>query len=284
MKIQYISDIHLETRNNKKDFDKYLIPNAPYLALCGDIGYPHSQTFKDFMDYCSKNWLEVFYITGNHDYYNKIYTRWKYSSPYSMKQVEEYIEELFKSYTNVHYLQKKRFDIPNTQYSILGCTLWVEIPIYKYVDAIHSLNDVNYISIDGYQRLSPEDIDTLHEDHCKWLMRSLESIGSLGRKTIVLTHHLPTKLLISEEYINNSRNYLFYTELPDYIYHPALQAWICGHSHSSKRILLKNNIELMMNCKGYSKEIIKNFNPSCIYEIHEKLNTNLQDEENVEFI
>ena len=284
MKIQYISDIHLETRNNKKDFDKYLIPNAPYLALCGDIGYPHSQTFKDFMDYCSKNWLEVFYITGNHDYYNKIYTRWKYSSPYSMKQVEEYIEELFKSYTNVHYLQKKRFDIPNTQYSILGCTLWVEIPIYKYVDAIHSLNDVNYISIDGYQRLSPEDIDTLHEDHCKWLMRSLESIGSLGRKTIVLTHHLPTKLLISEEYINNSRNYLFYTELPEYIYHPALQAWICGHSHSSKRILLKNNIELMMNCKGYSKEIIKNFNPSCIYEIHEKLNTNLQDEENVEFI
>ena len=282
MKIQYISDIHLETRNNKKDFDKYLIPNAPYLALCGDIGY--SQTFKDFMDYCSKNWLEVFYITGNHDYYNKIYTRWKYSSPYSMKQVEEYIEELFKSYTNVHYLQKKRFDIPNTQYSILGCTLWVEIPIYKYVDAIHSLNDVNYISIDGYQRLSPEDIDTLHEDHCKWLMRSLESIGSLGRKTIVLTHHLPTKLLISEEYINNSRNYLFYTELPEYIYHPALQAWICGHSHSSKRILLKNNIELMMNCKGYSKEIIKNFNPSCIYEIHEKLNTNLQDEENVEFI
>jgi len=113
-------------------------------------------------------------------------------------------------------------------------------------------------------------------------MRSLEKLENLGRKAIVLTHHLPTKLLISEEYSNDSRNYLFYTELPEYIYHPALQAWICGHSHSSKRVLLKNNVELMMNCKGYSKEIIKNFNPSCIYEIHEKLN-NIVDE-NLEFM
>ena len=57
-----------------------------------------------------------------------------------------------------------------------------------------------------------------------------------------------------------------------------LQAWICGHSHSSKRVLLKNNVELMMNCKGYRNEEIKNFNLTCIYEIHEKLNTNLEDQ------
>jgi len=282
MKIQYISDIHLETRNNKKDFESYLIPNAPYLALCGDIGYPHSQTFKDFIDYCSKNWLQVFYVTGNHDYYNKIYTRWKYSPPYSMKQIEEYIEELFKSYTNVYYLQKKRFDIPNTQYSILGCTLWTNIQKDKYVDVIHSLNDINYICVGDNSRLSPNTINELHKEHSKWLLLELEYLESIGRKAIVLTHHLPTKILISEEYSNDSRNYLFYTEMPEYIYHPALQTWICGHSHSNKRILLKNNVELMMNCKGYSKEIIKNFNPSCIYEIHEKLN-NIVDEE-IDFI
>ena len=40
----------------------------------------------------------------------------------------------------------------------------------------------------------------------------------------------------------------------------------------------------MMNCKGYRNEEIKNFNPSCIYEIHEKLNTNLGDQEIVDFI
>ena len=60
MKIQYISDIHLETINNE-DFNKFLIPNAPYLVLGGDIGYPRSQKFKNFISYCSKFWKEVFY-------------------------------------------------------------------------------------------------------------------------------------------------------------------------------------------------------------------------------
>jgi hypothetical protein len=283
MKIQYISDIHLETRN-KNDFETYLIPNAPYLALCGDIGYPRSETFKDFITYCSKNWLEVFYVTGNHDYYNKIYTRWKYSSPYSMKQIEEYIEELFKSYPNVHYLQKKQFDIPNTNYSIVGCTLWVYIPSYKNIDCLTYLNDTNYVSFDGIRRLLPDDITNLHEEHCYWLMKKLEYLESVGRKAIVLTHHLPTQLLINEEYSSNPRNYLFFTELSGHLESKALKAWICGHSHSSKRILLKNNVELLMNCKGYVHEVIKNFNPSCIYEIHEKLNTNQENQEIVEFI
>lgn len=283
MKIQYISDIHLETRN-KNDFETYLIPNAPYLALCGDIGYPRSETFKDFITYCSKNWLEVFYVTGNHDYYNKIYTRWKYSSPYSMKQIEEYIEELFKSYPNVHFLQKKRFDIPNTNYSILGCTLWVYIPSYKYTDCLTSLNDMNYICIEDNKRFTPDYMNRLNKDHSDWLLKSLEDLEKEERSAIVLTHHLPTRLLINEEFINDSRNYLFYTELPSHLESKALHIWICGHSHSSKRLLLKNNVELMMNCKGYNNEEIKNFNPSCIYEIHEKLNTNLQHEEPVEFI
>jgi hypothetical protein len=146
------------------------------------------------------------------------------------------------------------------------------------------LNDTNYISFDGTRRLLPDDITNLHEEHCYWLMKKLEYLESLGRKAIVLTHHLPTQLLINEEYSSDPRNYLFYTELSGHLESKALKAWICGHSHSSKRILLKNNVELMMNCKGYLNEEIKNFNPSCIYEIHEKLNTNLQKEEIVEFI
>ena len=281
MKIQYISDIHLETRNNN-DFSKYLIPNAPYLALCGDIGYPMKDIFKEFIEYCSKNWEQVFYITGNHDYYNKFHTKWKYKAPYSMNNIEYYIEKLFESYPNVHFLQKKQYDIPNTNYSILGCTLWVEIPTFKYVDCLTYLNDTNYISFDGVRRLLPDDINNLHGDHSYWLLKKLEYLESVGRKAIVLTHHLPTELLINDEYKNDPRNYLFFSELIKHLESKALCAWICGHSHSSKRILLKKGVELMMNCKGYSNEEIKNFNPSSIYEINEKLNINL--EENIDFI
>jgi Calcineurin-like phosphoesterase len=279
MKIQYISDIHLETIDNE-DFKKFLIPNAPYLVLCGDIGYPHSEIFKNFIRYCSKLWEQVFYITGNHDYYNNIHTKWKHKKPYSMKEIDEYIEELFKSYQNVHYLQKGQFDIPNTNYSILGCTLWVYIPSYKNINCLTYLNDVNYISFDGIRRLSPDDITNLHEEHCNWLFKKLEYLESLGRKAIVLTHHLPTQLLINEHYLNDPRNYLFYTELSGHLESKALKAWICGHSHANRKVIYKNDVELMMNCKGYPNEKIKNFNPSCIYEIKEKIN-NISSEENI---
>jgi predicted MPP superfamily phosphohydrolase len=270
MKIQYISDIHLETMDtNTANFKNFLIPNAPYLALCGDIGYPHSQIFEEFIKYCSERWIHVFYVTGNHDYYNKIHTQWKYKAPYSMKQIEEKIIDLFESYPNCHYLQKEQFDIPNTNYSIVGCSLWVYIPTYKYTDCLSYLNDVNYISYDGIRRLTPEHINMLNEDHCEWLLKKLNYLESLNRKAIVLTHHMPSQLLINENYINDPRNYLFYTELSGHLESKALKGWICGHSHSNKRILYKNGVELMLNCKGYSKEKIKNFNPSCIYEIKE---------------
>ena len=144
------------------------------------------------------------------------------------------------------------------------------------------MNDTNYISFDGVRRLLPDDINNLHGDHSYWLLKKLEYLESVGRKAIVLTHHLPTELLINDEYKNDPRNYLFFSELIKHLESKALCAWICGHSHSSKRILLKKGVELMMNCKGYSNEEIKNFNPSSIYEINEKLNINL--EENIDFI
>ena len=285
MRIQYLSDIHLETMSEELTrFQDFLIPNAPYLALCGDIGYPHSEIFQNFIEYCSKGWKEVFYVTGNHDYYNKIHTRWKYSPPYSMAQIEKQIEVVFSKYTNCHYLQKGQFDIPNTNYTVIGCSLWVYIPSYKIIDCLSYLNDVNYISIDGTRRLSPHDITDLHDDHCGWLLRKLEYLESLGRKAIVLTHHMPTKLLINENYINDPRNYLFYTELTGHLKSKALKAWICGHSHANRRVLYNNGVELMMNCKGYSNEKIKNFNPSCIYEISDNITKKEITEEIIDFI
>jgi len=204
-----------------------------------------------------------------------------------MIQVEEYVETLFSNYPNCHYLQKRQIDIPNTNYSILGCTLWTNVPVNKYLDCLTHLNDVNYISIDGIKRFSPEYNNILHKDHCYWLTLKLDYLKCLGRKAIVLTHHLPTHLLINEKYINDPLNYLFYTELSDNLQSEALQSWICGHSHANKRILYRKNVELMMNCKGYSGEKITDFNPSCIYEIKENGNQGKEGEtetEAVEFI
>jgi hypothetical protein len=279
MKIQYISDIHLEFETNPK-FDKIVVPNAPYLALCGDIGHPSSETFKQFIEYCSKGWTHVFYVTGNHDYYNKIHTRWKYKQPKSMEQIENDIEELFKNYTNVHFLQKKSFQIPNSDYVILGCTLWTYIQKKDFVSAHYALNDFSYI-YNKERRFTVEDLVELHVDHANWILQSLKYLESIQKKAIVLTHHLPTSLIINSKYIGHPKNYLYYSELTEQLNSPALKAWICGHSHSSSKIVYKPGVEVMMNCKGYPREHT-GYNTSCVYDIYMKKET-IADEE-IDFV
>lgn len=276
-KLQYISDVHLEFNCNIP-FCKIIKPNAPYLALCGDIGYPHKQTFKDFISYCSNNWEQVFYITGNHDYYNKLYTNWKYKEPYSMEEIELYIDKLFKEYSNVHFLQKQSFEISN--YILLGCTLWSHIDIKNYSEAKSSLNDFNYICKDDHQ-YTINDYVELHKDHSLWLLNELKKYENTNKKIIVLTHHLPSEILIDIKYISNPINFLFYTELTEHLNSKMLIAWICGHSHSTKRIMYKPGVELMLNCKGYPSEKLNNFNLSCVYE--EKVN-NLDINEEIDLL
>ena len=48
MKIQLISDLHLEFYNEIIDSNvikKILIPSAPYLAICGDLCYPYKNQY-----------------------------------------------------------------------------------------------------------------------------------------------------------------------------------------------------------------------------------------------
>ena len=97
MKIQVYSDLHLEFYDT---FPK-LIPTAKYLILAGDIGIINETFFSEFIQYVSKNWIKVFYILGNHEYYkhkdcNKVFQQYK---------------DFFKKYENVILLQQDTYDI-----------------------------------------------------------------------------------------------------------------------------------------------------------------------------
>lgn len=69
MKFQFISDIHLESRKKIPIIEK--IKDIDNLFLLGDIGIPGTDIYVKFMDWCSKNYKNVFIIYGNHEYYNK---------------------------------------------------------------------------------------------------------------------------------------------------------------------------------------------------------------------
>ena len=65
VKFQYISDIHLEFCKKIPKI-KVLANN---LCLLGDIGYPNTKIYKQYINQCSRNHKNVFVIFGNHCFY-----------------------------------------------------------------------------------------------------------------------------------------------------------------------------------------------------------------------
>jgi hypothetical protein len=156
---QVISDLHIEF--GKRTFKEYCITSAANLLIAGDIGYPNEEAFKCFLGECSINFERVFFVAGNHEYYNC-------SNQSDQKMDFEYInnklESMCESFTNVHFLNRNAYE--SSQYIILGCTLWSEIP-NKYAHIARSaINDFKHIYYKTESKMTKElDVKTFNAWH-----------------------------------------------------------------------------------------------------------------------
>lgn len=291
VKIQYLSDIHLETHHNtSKDlFQKILKPSAPYLALCGDIGYPGAQLYEPFLKYCSDNFEHVFYIAGNHEFYNDTkaikYLKTKKFIESSVSEEElrrismkfprespvertKQIKEICKKFLNIYFLDKEIFKIPNTDIIIVGCTLWSKLDMNPYI--LPQFNDFNRICQDKDTLLMPKTYDDWNEEHVKFLGESLTKIRNENpvAKIIVLTHHCPTYDIIIERYADDPDNMNSFFANKNLVspFGKNVKAWICGHTHGCKSINVDGTI-VATNTFGYEWETIDGFVPDAIIEI-----------------
>jgi len=70
MRIQYISDLHLEYYHNLKIpsiFRRIIESAGNILILAGDIGYPSEKHYTDFIQFISDKYEKIFLILGNHE-------------------------------------------------------------------------------------------------------------------------------------------------------------------------------------------------------------------------
>ncbi|OFX20542.1 MAG: hypothetical protein A2033_01110 [Bacteroidetes bacterium GWA2_31_9] len=72
MKIQYVSDLHLEFIKNKGYWHKTPIqPVGEIMLLAGDIvTLEKAKLHRDFFKYLSDNFKFTYWIPGNHEYYD----------------------------------------------------------------------------------------------------------------------------------------------------------------------------------------------------------------------
>jgi predicted phosphodiesterase len=235
MKVQVISDIHLEERDTIPDIK----PHADVLFLAGDIGVLGSNLFEEFIGYVDKNWSTVFYVLGNHELYSDIKC---------IEQLIKEYEEFFKKYDNIVFLDHDKCQFAG--YKIIGCTFWGRFENEKHISG--SPHKIKVKNNGELQEIGPEILTDLHSFSYAWVKANIHPV----LPTIVLTHFPVTlendkvrQIKYREEDIETLKEYGAEMNLSS----DNKIICISGHTHFSHDFT-RNGVRYISNQLGYKEE------------------------------
>lgn len=235
IRVQYVSDLHLEIRPSR--FRRFLKPSGDILVLAGDIGCPFRRIFEQFLHWCSLKFPYVVLVPGNHEYYG-----------YSIPKVNMKLKQLCQKY-GIEYLEKDLLEIPEWNLVILGTTLWSDIPHEKTFDVLESVSD--YQAILG---LSPLVVEELYTENRKWLQNQIKFYNTHNPeyRVIVVTHHAPEiSQTISPVHLGDTENCAFASDCTDLM--SGVDIWIYGHTHHNHTFQVGSTL-VTSNQRGYPRE------------------------------
>lgn len=248
--IQYASDLHINDWPKGTPFESFLIPTAPILVIAGDICSAWDPLYAHFLAWTSRNWHTVILITGNHEYYcepDQIYT---------IEQTDQHIASLVQTFDNLVFLQNgASYVLPGTRLRFVGTTLWSAITPSIWDEIVGKKGDYKVVYTKsglGLRSAHPADMCALHALQ-KSHLRSAIVPQSTNERLIVVTHHIPTPLLLEEEYRNEKWRSCYASNDED-LFASNIALWICGHGHRATQLQIPGGPLLLMNARGYNRE------------------------------
>lgn len=281
MKIRVISDLHLDL-NDRFPFSLRNDEKNVFALVAGDISGNVRLTSRWIKD----NIKNGMFVVGNHDpAYNDL--------PMTIGKQKEFLAKKYGLDSNVTFLDESvgvmSKEIPGTNILVIGSTLYTD---YKYMtehDMMY-LDDVNkyrkeHENLDDI--LTPEKVNMsrghrglndfrwghvedekrpgkqrhLTPEDCKnWFEKTFSKISEIvehntDKDIIILTHHCPTPKCIASQYVENTMNASYVSDLEDFILkHPNIRAWCCGHVHNVHLDKVGNTL-IVCNPRGYEKQI-----------------------------
>ncbi|KAH6662844.1 ser/Thr protein phosphatase-like protein superfamily, partial [Halenospora varia] len=243
---QIVSDLHLEV--GKQYNNVSIPPSAPFLILAGDIGcLADYDAYLSFLARQTTSFETVFLILGNHEFFGLSLV----AGLEQARRLEN--EEVFGG--KLVLLHQKRFDIPGSSITILGCTLWSEIDGDAREIVRAKVKDFSKI---GGRTLDEHNAD--HESDLTWLRTQIEEIRkeneevktSEERKQIlVVTHHAPSMQETARpEQVNNPWSSAFATDILKEGEWENVKLWVFGHTHFSTEFE-KFGVKVVSNQRGY---------------------------------
>ncbi|KAJ5774398.1 hypothetical protein N7457_009294 [Penicillium paradoxum] len=221
---QTLSDLHLEVNQQYLTFE---VPVASkYLLLAGDIG--------------------LLLILGNHEFYGGSFE--------SVLETARCLEREPCLNGRLILLHKRRYDIPDSNVTVLGCTLWSHIP--------ESSKDIVHCKIQGFQKIEDWTVDkhnAAHQSNWSWLRDEIQSIQNQHkaspskdskRSILIATHHAPSMHRTSSPgHAQNPWSAAFGTDLLSQPWN-GVRTWEFGHTHYSTEFK-EGGIRIVSNQRGY---------------------------------
>ena len=235
MLIQYASDLHQEFSANRHWLAANPIqPAGDVLMLAGDT-HPLGKDFSKLplWNYLAKHFRETYVLPGNHEYYGG------YNVATNLLGTKEAIR---KNVWLVNNYVVEKLDV-----RLVFTTLWSRVE--KHVgDVLLGMSDFHRIRYEG-KVIGLDHYHQLHTAALNFLTRTLSE--DTTKKTLVVTHHLPSEQCNAEEFRGSALNEAFCVDLTSLIRSSDVAAWLYGHSHRNVPEFRINNTHMLTNQLGY---------------------------------
>ena len=248
MRLHVLSDLHLE-------FGNATVPDADadVVVLAGDIHLGHD----------GRRWIRrhfsdkpVIYVLGNHEFYR-----------HSIPGLTETLKRETAG-SHLHVLENNVVELGG--FAILGCTLWTDFRLasdpewaMRVAEDIMSDYQVIQTGTDRH-RLRPEDTARLHAESVAWLKRELANRDPA--RTLVVTHHAPSRRSIPPQHAGSALNAAFASDLDALVESSRVPLWIHGHTHHNVDYVI-GSTRVLSNQRGYPDERLPGFDPGLVVEV-----------------
>lgn len=234
MRIQYCSDLHLEFEKNSVYLEVSPINVCgDILILAGDIVPLHDEFLNNsFFSFISKNYRQVFWVPGNHEYYYKSISEYNGSFNIQLRRNINLVNNIDLQFEGVRFVFS---------------TLWSRISKLNEKTIELGVSDFECIS-NNNKKFRVADFNRLHDESINFIRKSLSNKNG---KTVVVTHHLPSFLCDSALHNSSPIKEAFCVDLTSYIEGTNANFWIYGHSHFNQKPLIIGNTMLLTNQLGY---------------------------------
>jgi len=238
LKIQYISDLHLERTDNNIYFSENPIEKiGDILILAGDVTKITKLHYKDsFFDDISEKFDQVFMIPGNHEYYD-IQELNLINEPFINRKIRH----------NVTLLNNQ--NIVYKGINFIFSTMWTPISPDKAIHIQLEIADYKHIKT-GKNLFLPDDSTRLFNKSFAFIEKCVKE--NTEEKVFVVTHHAPTNQVKPYWRKTSAIGDAFNVELHSFIYDNKIDYWLYGHTHDNIDVEI-NGTKIISNQFGYAE-------------------------------